>query len=97
MVVGRAVGWKGSRVVKMVLGESLVLCLFAAVVGTLLGLLATRAVLLVPVVSAFLTPQYPLEIFVRALVVAVGVALAGALYPAFRAVRLSPMEALRYE
>ncbi len=93
----RAVGWKGSRVVKMVLGESLVLCLLAAVLGTVLGLLATRAVLLVPVVSSFLTPQYPLEIFARALVVAVGVAIAGALYPAFRAVRLSPMEALRHE
>jgi putative ABC transport system permease protein len=93
----RAVGWKGSRVVRMVLGESLMLCLIAAVVGTALGLLATRAVTLVPAVSAFLEPRYPLEIFVRALGVAVGVALVGALYPAFRAVRLSPMEALRYE
>jgi putative ABC transport system permease protein len=93
----RAVGWRGSRVVRMVLGESLVLCLFAAVLGTILGLLATRAVLAVPAVSAFLAPAYPLQIFVRALLVAVGVALAGALYPAFRAVRLSPMEALRHE
>lgn len=93
----RAVGWRASRVVRMVLGESLALCLIAAVFGTALGLLATRAVLLVPVVSAFLTPQYPLEIFVRAIGVAVGVAVVGALYPAFRAVRLSPMEALRHE
>jgi putative ABC transport system permease protein len=93
----RAVGWRGSRVVRMVLGESLVLCLVAAVLGTILGLLATRAVLTIPAVSAFLAPAYPLEIFLRALLVAVGVALAGALYPAFRAVRLSPMEALRHE
>ncbi len=93
----RAVGWRGSRVVRMVLGESLVLCLFGAVLGTILGVVATRAVLAVPAVSAFLAPAYPPHIFVRALLVAAGVALAGALYPAFRAVRLSPMEALRHE
>jgi ABC-type antimicrobial peptide transport system permease subunit len=49
------------------------------------------------VVRNVLEPQYSVDIFVRALVVAVTVALAGAAYPAFRAVRLTPMEALRYE
>jgi ABC-type antimicrobial peptide transport system permease subunit len=58
---------------------------------------ATRAVLLIPAVSSFLEPQYPFSVFVRALLIALGVGLAGALYPAYRAVRLSPMAALRYE
>ena len=58
---------------------------------------ATRAVPLIPAVSSFLEPQYPVGVFVRALLIAVGVGLAGALYPAYRAVRLSPMGALRYE
>ena len=47
--------------------------------------------------TAFLTASHPADIFVRALVVAVAVALLGAAYAAFRAVRLTPMEALRYE
>ena len=81
----------------MILYESLFLCLVAAVIGIALGLLASRAVLLVPAVSTFLTPGYPPEVFVRALAVGVVVALAGAVYPAARAVRLSPMEALRHE
>jgi putative ABC transport system permease protein len=93
----RAVGWRGSRIVRMILGESLVLCLVAMVLGVGLGIAATRMVTLVPAIGAFLTPQYEAAIFVRALVIAVGVALAGALYPALRAVRLSPMEALRHE
>jgi putative ABC transport system permease protein len=93
----RAVGWRGSRILRMIVLESLGLCLVAAGIGVALGILASRAVLLVPAVSAFLQPEYGGGVFARALVVAVTVALAGALYPAVRAVRLSPMEALRHE
>jgi putative ABC transport system permease protein len=93
----RAVGWSGRRILQLIVGEALLLCGVAAVVGTALGILASRAVLLVGTIEAFLVPQYHAEVFVRALVVAVAVALAGAAYPAFRAVRLTPMEALRYE
>lgn len=93
----RAVGWRGSRIIRMVALESLLLCLIAVVLGVGLGVLASRAVLLVPAVSSFLTPAYAPEVFLRALGVGVLVALVGAVYPATRAVRLSPMEALRHE
>jgi putative ABC transport system permease protein len=93
----RAVGWRGSRIIRMIFLEALGLCLVAAVVGAALGVLATRAVSLVPAVSSFLEPAYSPDVFVRALFVGVVVAMVGALYPAVRAVRLSPMEALRYE
>ncbi len=93
----RAVGWRGSRILRLIIGESLVLCVIAAIIGTALGVLATRAVLLVEAIRGLLEPAYSTGIFVRALVVAVVVALVGAAYPAFRAVRLTPMEALRYE
>lgn len=93
----RAIGWSGQRILRMILGESLILCLVAAGLGIGLGVLASRAVLLIPAVSTFLTPAYTASMFLTALAVAFIVALAGAAYPAFRAVRLSPMEALRYE
>jgi putative ABC transport system permease protein len=93
----RAVGWRGSRIIRMIFLEALGLCLVAAIIGAALGVLATRAVSLVPAVSSFLEPAYSLDVFARALIVGVVVAMVGALYPAVRAVRLSPMEALRYE
>jgi putative ABC transport system permease protein len=93
----RAVGWRGQRVVRLVLFESLLLCALGAVVGTVLGVLATRLVIFVPAVGALLAPTYPPGLFARAIAIAVGVALVGALYPAMRALRFSPMEALRHE
>jgi putative ABC transport system permease protein len=93
----RAVGWSGRRILTMVLGESLLLCLLAAAAGIGLGIAATRAVTLIPEVQSFLQIEYTAEPFVKALVVAVIVALLGATYPAIRAVRLTPMEALRHE
>ena len=93
----RAVGWRGSRILRMIGFESLLLCLVASAIGTGLGVLASRAVLLVPAISSWIEPVYETEVFLRALAVGVLVALAGAAYPAFRAVRLSPMEALRHE
>jgi putative ABC transport system permease protein len=93
----RAVGWRGSRIMRLVLTEALFLCLVAAAVGTALGVLATRGVMLIEAVQGLLEPTYSLDVFVRAILIASAVGLVGATYPAYRAVRLSPMEALRHE
>lgn len=93
----RAVGWRGSRIIRLIIGESLVLCLVAAGVGTLCGVLASQGVLRIEAIGGLLEPKYSAQIFIRGLVVAVAVALGGAAYPALRAVRLTPMEALRHE
>jgi putative ABC transport system permease protein len=93
----RAVGWSGRRILQMIVGESVILCLIAVAAGSLLGVLLSRAVLVIEEVRSFLEPQYPGSIFLRALIVGIAVGLAGALYPALRAVRLTPMEALRHE
>jgi putative ABC transport system permease protein len=93
----RAVGWSSSRILRMIIGESIVLCVVAAGVGAVLGLLAIQGVLLFETVRNLLEPAYTLDVFVRGVVVAVVVALLGAAYPAFHAVRQTPLEALRYE
>lgn len=93
----RAVGWRGYRIIGLVIGESLILCAIAAALGTGLGILASRSALTLTSVGGLIEPQYNPAVFVQAVIVAVAVALVGAAYPSIRAVRLTPMEALRHE
>jgi putative ABC transport system permease protein len=50
-----------------------------------------------PVVGDYLQVVWSLDIFARAIGIAILLGLLGGLYPAFRATRLQPIEALRYE
>ena len=93
----RALGWRTRRILQMVLGEALLLCLIAAVFGSILAVALTQMIVLFPTVSAFITPHYTLDVFLRGLAVGISVALLGAIYPAYRAARLSPAQAIRYE
>ena len=93
----RALGWKRRRVLAMILGESIVLCLFSILLGTLLGLIAIKLLMLSPIIRGFFEPMWATDIFVNSFIVAFTVGLIGGLYPAYRACKLSPAEALRYE
>lgn len=91
----KAVGWRSRRILGMIMGESIVLTLIAAVVGTVLGILAAVAGL--SLLGGEISPAYSLDVFVRGFLVAILVGVLGGIYPAYRASRLPPTEALRYE
>ena len=93
----RAIGWKKRRILTMILGESFFLGLVSIVVGTSIGLLVIEYLMTYPVAASFFSPDYSLITFERAIAVGLLVSVLGGLYPAFRATRFSPAEALRYE
>jgi len=93
----RAISWRGRRVLRMIVTETLLLCMEFVVVGVGLGFLATQGDMLMQTVNMFLEPQYTIAVLLRGLGVAVVVALMGATYPSIRDVQLASMEAFRHE
>jgi putative ABC transport system permease protein len=95
--VFRAVGWTGRRVLAMIVLESLLLCVLAGALGSLVGVGIARLAVQMPAVKGFIELSLAPWTFAKAMIVGVSVGLAGALYPAIRSSRLLPIDALRYE
>ena len=88
-----AVGARSHHILRQFLIEAIVLCVFGGAVGILLGRAASYAVWL-----ALRWPvQASLPAIVGAFVVSATIGVAFGFYPAWKASRLDPIEALRYE
>lgn len=91
----KSVGWTKKRILSMIMGESIVLTLISGIIGSILGVLAVF--ILFKVNGDNMTLIFNINIFIKAFLVAFSVGIIGGLYPAIKASRLSPTEALRYE
>jgi putative ABC transport system permease protein len=93
----RAVGWGRRLVLRQVMTESLLLTIISGVVGTGVTLGIAR------LFTEFATGAFANALHVtpaligQALGICVVLGVVGGLYPAWRATRFSPVEALRYE
>jgi len=93
----RALGWRQSRVLWMILSESLLLGLIAAGLGILVGMGLGAGLGAIPGLGAFISAAYTPQIIIQAVLVSLFLGAIGGLYPAWHASRLRPVEALRYE
>jgi putative ABC transport system permease protein len=92
----RAMGWSRLHVMMMVLGESVLIGLLGGVVGT--GLAWLMLAINQEALSAFgATTKISIQLLQQGLVMVFFLGIVGGLYPAFRASRMLPVEALRYE
>ncbi len=92
----RAIGWSRAMILRQVLVEGLIVCIVAGPVGIGLGVAALGVIGSIGELG-WVSGDYGGTVFAQALGVAVGMAFIGAIYPALRAIRITPIEALRYE
>ncbi len=93
----RALGWRARAVLGLILRESVLLGVLGAIVGILVAFGLAGLLGAIPLWGTMLVPLWSWQVFARAISVALGLGIVGGLYPAFRATRLQPVEALRYE
>jgi len=91
--VKMAIGASGREVFKEFMTEALLLSGFGAVLGFLLGVAFSKTITVVLEVPLYMDPKS----FIWAFLLALIFGFLFALYPAVKASRQSPMEALRYE
>ncbi len=93
----RALGWQQAHVVWMIVRESIALSLLGSAAGIAIGTGLGLALNALPFLQGFIRLTYTPGLLAQALGTALVLGVIGGAYPAWRAARLQPVEALRYE
>jgi len=93
----RAIGWRRSRVIRMILGESFVISLIAAGFGLGASWLLLHGMSYWPRTSLLVPHGLSETAMIAGLLAAMFAGVAGSIYPAVRASSIPPIEALHHE
>jgi len=93
----KAIGAKRRDILMLFLVESMVLSLVGGLIGAFLGWGAAQLIGQVQISGSTITPVVGLDTILLATLFSMAVGLFFGIYPATRAARLQPVEALRYE
>ena len=90
-----ALGWKRSRIVRMILWESALLGFFGGIIGVVLGIVGVNVMKTSPAIRGLLEPDLSIGLMLMAIAIAVFVGVLSGFYPAWRSSRLTPSLALQ--
>jgi putative ABC transport system permease protein len=92
-----AIGWRRSRILRMILYESILLGVVGGIVGSAVGTVTVKLLQMSPLLRGKIEGEFSVFLFALALMISIGLGALGGLYPAIRGSRMHPSEALRYE
>jgi putative ABC transport system permease protein len=92
-----ALGWQRSTIMKLIVSESVILSLAGGVLGILFGVGITWGLEHIELMRGKIDAIFSLPFFFAVLGLSVLLGILGGLYPAFKAARLLPSNALRHE
>jgi len=90
----KSVGWDNKMIVTMIMAESFVFSLISWIIGSIISIIIIEFI-----ISKFLSfvPVFSFTVFINTMLIIVVIAILGGIFPTYRAVRISPTEALSYE
>jgi putative ABC transport system permease protein len=90
-----AIGWSNSRIMASIVLEGMLMCAIGCVLGVLLSFLAAFAFPHIPAIGNLISFRPSIALIAPVVGAACGLCLLGSLFPAWRAIRMAPAEALR--
>jgi putative ABC transport system permease protein len=96
--VMKAIGAKNSNILSLFIAETSIISAIGGVFGCLLGIAASK---IISVIGSFQNIEIPVsvkpEVILAGMSIAIIVGVLSGLYPAWKASKMSPAEAVRYE
>ena len=90
-----ALGWKRSRILRMIVWESVALCVAAGVFGIIAGMGLLKVLAVTPWMQGRLAPHFGWDLVGLAMGLAVVVGLASGFFPALHCTKINPSLAIR--
>jgi ABC-type antimicrobial peptide transport system permease subunit len=92
-----ALGWQRQTIVKLIVSESVVLSLAGGLAGILIGIAIAGGLEHVELMRGKIEAVFSMPFLIAILGLSVVLGVAGGLYPALKAARMLPSQALRQE
>jgi len=92
-----ALGWHQNRILLMIVIEGIIMASIGAILGSILGMFSLFWLLELPKLRGFFEPGVSVMMYLEVFLITLFLGIFGSFYPAFRAIRLNPVDSLKYE